>query len=225
MSSALVHATAEELVGNDAFVAALADEASELLFTGHFKERLKVSLAQLLNQRLTLHAQAVAHLKNVREELAQPWRLEAGGKDHAPTPTPHLVAMAGEAHHEMVKAEEALLKTIRLSLEEQKQLGLHKAELQGRAAFTGEGDAMPVPPELDAGERETIRSLVHLLQQEVTARASRKQMVLEAQVQADCAPPTRLAGSTALPDLPVPPGESPKPPQGSPAPPSDFPLA
>ena len=95
-----------------------------------------------------------------------------------------LVAMAGEAHHEMVKAEEALFKTTRLALEERKMLGLSQSEQLGRAAFTGKGDAIPVPPELDAGEREVIRSLVYNLQQEVRLRAERRQTVIDAKVQA-----------------------------------------
>lgn len=183
LSFGLVQRTAEELVTNDAFVSALADEASELLFSTHFRERLQVSLAQLLNQRLVVHAQAVSHLKTIREELSQPWRTTSGGPDGEPTPTPHLVAMAGEAHHEMVKAEDALFRTTRLLLEEQKQRGVLGAALNTRMGFTGEGEAIPVPPELDAGERETVRSLVHMLQREVQLRAERRRTIIDAQVQ------------------------------------------
>lgn len=171
---ALVQATAAQLLDSDDFVAALADETGELLFTGHFRERLRTSLAMLLAKRMDLHASALAHLKRVREELDQPWRLTSGGKDGEPTPTPHLIGMAGEAHHEVARSEEALLKTIRLALEEGRQNKEAIAALGGRPSFTGDAEAIPVPPELDAAERETVRSLLHLLRREVEARAEKR---------------------------------------------------
>lgn len=177
----LVHETAAALLGSEDFVARLAEETSELLFTTQFRDRLRLSVAQLLNTRLELHAQAVAHLQRVREELAQPWRIEAGGADGEPTPTPHLVAMAGEVHHELVKAEEALLKTTRLALEESRQSHEALAGLGGRPAFTGEAEVIPVPPELDAAERETVRSLMHLLRKEVEARATKARTSIPAE--------------------------------------------
>lgn len=144
------------------------------LETSHFRERLRASLAMLLTRRMDLHASALAHLQRVREELDQPWRVSSGGKDGEPTPTAHLVSMAGEAHHEVVRSEEALLKTIRLALEEGRQNKEALAALGGRPSFTGDAEAIPVPPELDAAERETVRSLLHLLRREVEARAERR---------------------------------------------------
>jgi len=209
LDPALVSATANALVESDDFVAKLADETSELLFSTHFKEQLRHALGRLLGRRMELHAQATAHLDRVRRELDQPWRIEAGGKDGEPTPTPHLIGMAGEAHHEVVKSEEALLKTIRLALEESRQNKEVLAALGGRPSFTGEGESVPVPPELDAAERETIRSLVHMLQQEVTARAAQHREPIDVQVTSAPAAPSE---DSTPPPAPEPPGPPPVPP-------------
>ncbi len=192
----LVQRTAEELVTNDAFVAQLADEAGELLFGVLFRERLKLSLASLLERRMTMQSQAQATLERVRLELNQPWRIEAGGKDGAPTPTQHLVAMAGEAHHEVTKAEDAIFKTMRLALEEGRQNKEVLANLAGRPAFSGV-DAIPVPADLDAGERETIRSLIHMLRQEVNARAEKSRTVVNVTPQEGIAPVDENPGKMA----------------------------
>ena len=209
LDPALVTATAGALVESDEFVARLADEAGELLFSTHFRERLRHALGLLLGRRMELHAAATAHLERVRAELDQPWRIEAGGADGGPTPTPHLIASAGEAHHEVVKSEEALLKAIRLALEESRQNKEVLAALGGRPSFTGEGEGIPVPPELDPAERETIRSLVHLLQREVEARASKHREPIEVQatstpvVDEDTTPPGSPSSDAV--DLPPPP--------------------
>lgn len=160
---------AEALLSSPVFVQRLADEVGELLFTSDLRGRLRMALVQVLGKRLELHAAAVANLERVRAELAQPWRVERGGKDGAPTPTPHLVMVAGEAHQEVTKSEEALLKAIKLAVDEQRS-NKDLLERQARPAFTGEAESIPVPPSLPAHERETIRTLFSLLRDEAAAR-------------------------------------------------------
>lgn len=160
---------AENLLSSPAFLQRLADEVGDLLFTTGLRERLRSALIQILGKRLELHAAAVANLEAVRAELAQPWRVQRGGKDGAPTPTPHLVMVAGEAHQQVVKSEEALLKAIKLAVEEQRS-NKDALERQARPAFTGEAESIPVPPSLPAHERETIRTLFSLLRDEAANR-------------------------------------------------------
>lgn len=160
---------ADALLADQTFLHRLADDVGDLLFTTELRERLRLGLVQLLGKRLDLHAAAVANLERVRQELGQRWRVERGGKDGAPTPTPHLVMMAGEAHQEVTKSEEALLKAIKLAVEEQRS-NKDLAQAQARPAYSGEAEAIPVPPSLPAHERETIRTLFSLLKDEAAAR-------------------------------------------------------
>jgi hypothetical protein len=174
------------------------------IFSSSLRDQLRLALCSTLSARLELHGRAVAHLAALREELAQPWRASDGGKDGDPTPTPHLVAMAGEAHHEVVKTEEALLRAIKLASEEARDQKQTLDGLGSRPAFTGEAEVIPVPPELSPGERETVRSLLGLLRQEMSARA-------ELRREAACSVP-------ALEATPTPDGEGPSSPRsGSPS--------
>ena len=127
-----------------------------------------------------------------------PWRLQAGGRDGDPTPTPHLVGMAGEAHHEVVKAEEALMRTLKMAMDEAKA-NKDVLEAYGRHAFVGHDDAIPVPPELPPGEREAVRTLLHMLKQEVQARADKAAVVVDVSTR-----PLPADDPAALPTSPPP---------------------
>ena len=166
-------AVAEALVTDPEFVGRMADSVAQTIFGSSLRNQLRLALCSTLSARMEIHAKAVAHLQAVREELAQPWRIKDGGKDGGPTPTPHLVGMAGEAHHEVTKTEEALLRAIRLASEEQRHTTA-ETNLHGRPAFTGEAEVIPVPPSLSPGERETVRSLLGLLRKEMAARATQR---------------------------------------------------
>lgn len=206
-ASAYAPRVAEHLLGNPEFVAALADEVGELIFTTSMRDRLRTALCSVLSTRLQLHGQAVANLEAIRAELDQPWRVQHGGKDGEPTPTPHLVAMAGEAHQEVTKAEDALLKTVKMAIDETKAQKDAIHALGSRPAFSGEQASIPVPPELPPSERETVRGLLGLLKQEVEAR--RAKLATPINVQAE---PSRPAATTSPPpEQPPPPAEDPVP--------------
>jgi len=162
---------AENLLGSPSFMQRLTDEVGELLFSTHLRDQLRFALVQTLGKRMELHAAAVANLEAVRAELNQPWRVSRGGKDGGPTPTPHLVMVAGEAHQEVTKTEEALLKAVKLAVDEQRS-NKDLARTDARPAFTGEAERIPVPPSLPAHERETIRTLFGLLKGEIEDRAA-----------------------------------------------------
>lgn len=166
---------ATSLATDPAFVARLADEVGQTIFGSSLRDQLRLALCSTLSARLELHGRAVANLQAVREELSQTWRITDGGKNGEPTPTPHLVAMAGEAHHEVVKTEEALLRAVRLAAEEQRHLAARESSLHTRPAFTGAAEVIPVPPSLSSGERETVRSLLALLRDEMRERAATRQ--------------------------------------------------
>ena len=197
---ALVARLAEELVGNDDLVASLADEVGELIFSGPLRDRLRLALVSLLGSRLHLHARALARLERVGEELDQPWRVEAGGRDGEPTPTGALVSMAHEATGELRDAETTLLKAIKLAVEEARAF---RDPLTGgfssRPAFSGEAETIPVPPELPAQERENIRSLLTLLRREMVARAERVREVVDVTPAGDDTPPSGPLEPPALP--------------------------
>lgn len=174
---ALAAQVAEGLVENDGFVAALSDEVGELIFTSSLRDRLRLALCGALSKRLELVGRAHAQLALVQEELAEPWRLDAGGKGHGPTPTRDLVGMAGELHHQVTKGEEALMKTVKLALEEGRTHKERLGFLAGRPAFQGSpegGEIIDVPPELTSGERETVRGLLSMLKEEMGARAQQR---------------------------------------------------
>lgn len=175
---------AQQLLGNPDFVAALATDVQATILGGPIRDHLRLALASVLTTRMELHGKAAANLIAVREELSQSWRVDAGGHDGDPTPTLHLVAMAGEAHAEVSKTEEALLRTIKLAIEETRVKDHSTTSLSGRPAFSGDAERIPVPPELPAAEREVVRTLFGLLRQEVEARATRARTPITIQTSA-----------------------------------------
>ena len=164
-------AVAEALVTDPVFVTRMADSVAQTIFGSSLRDQLRLALCSTLSARMEIHGRAVAHLQSIRTELAQPWRLTAAGKDGAPTPNGQLISMAGQAHHEVAKTEDALLRAIRLAAEEQRDTTI-ATNLHGRPAFTGEAEVIPVPPSLSPGERETVRSLLGLLREEMAERAA-----------------------------------------------------
>ncbi len=163
---------AEALLGNRDFVDRLADETAEVIFSSSLRDQFRLALCSVLSARLELHGRAVASLQAIRKELDEPWRLAAGGGPNGePTPTPHLLGMAAQAHAEVTKTEEALLKAIKMAASEARDNKAALTGLHGRPSFTGEAEVIPVPPELSPGEREICRGLLGLLTKEMEARA------------------------------------------------------
>lgn len=166
-------AVAQQLLKDGHFVRRLADEAAHVIFTTSLRDQFRLALCSVLSARLELHGRAVASLQTLRAELDQPWRREAGGgPDGEPTPTPHLLGMAAQAHAEVTKAEDALLRAVKMAADEATKNKAAMAAFGGKPAFTGEAEAIPVPPSLSPAERETVRSLLGLLKDEMSARAS-----------------------------------------------------
>lgn len=166
---------ATRLASDQGFVVQLADEVAEAIFSGPLRDRLRLGLVSLLSSRMTMHADAVALLSRIRKELSAPWRLEQGGALGAPTETKELVQMAMQMHAEVVKGEDALLRTIKLAIDEKKGSTDRDNARGGLQPYTGEAEIIPVPPDLSPGERETVRSLLTLITS--TARAGTPPMV------------------------------------------------
>ena len=189
------------LLKNPEFIKRLADDAAHQIFSTSLRDQFRSALCHVLGTRLELHASAVANLKKVNQELAQPWRVqEGGGVDGKPTPTPHLLGMANQFHQEVRSTEDALLKAIKMASKEAQEenriaAGLTGGHLKsgqigqfghlnpdGRPAFSGEAEALPVPPQLPPGERETVRVLLGMLIEETRARSAQA----PAEIQGSC---------------------------------------
>jgi hypothetical protein len=156
---------ASHLVSEPQFIATLADEVSEAIFSGPLRDRLKLSLVSLLSSRMQSHGEASALLQKVRQELSAPWRLTQGGELGAATDTRELINMAMQMHTEVSRAEETLLKTIKLAIDESKGRDKLDAARGGLAPYTGDAEIIPIPADLSAEERETVRSLLSALTQ------------------------------------------------------------
>ena len=212
---------AQEMVEDDAFVASLADEVGELIFSSSLRGKLRAGLMTALAGRLELHGKAMSNLEQVRQELSQPWRVQSGGKDGEPTPTPHLVAMAGELAMELKAAEDAFIKVTKLAIEESRTHQDRLEGLAGRPSFQGDGDPIPVPPELTPGERETVRGLLSVLHAEMQTRADLRQTVV---VQGTVVPVQTPATVERAADE-HPPLQTPAPPAAAPPAVEDDPFA
>jgi hypothetical protein len=180
-STALAQRVAHELVSSPEFTYRMADEVAEAIFSGPFRDRLRTSLVTVLSARLEQHGKAVAALEKVRRELAQPWRLEQGGKDGGPTETGDLVAMGHLAVQDVRTAEELVLKAVKLAIDEAKGTEDKRAghPLDG-VRYTGKGEAIAVPAEIPAAQREIMRLLMDkIIQGSAQAKAAREAADLE----------------------------------------------
>jgi len=158
---------AQSLVASPSFVTTLADEVAEAIFSGPLRDRLRLALTSVLGSRLAMHGESVALLARVRRELGAAWRIEQGGENGGPTETRDLVAMAMQASGEVAKGEDALLRTIKLAIDENKGRDGVALDRGGFKPYTGEAEVLPVPVDLSADEREAVRSLLATLTQGV----------------------------------------------------------
>lgn len=152
---------ANALLADPSFMASLADEVQDHLFSGPMRQRLKLSLAAVLMARLEAHGKAMSLLDSLRSELARPWRREAGGKNGGPTSNEDLVKMMKTAIVETRQGEELVTKTARLLLEELR--ANPAASYDDAHHFSGSAARVTVPTDLSAPERETARNLVNML--------------------------------------------------------------
>lgn len=180
----LAGVVAQQLLTDPTFAARLTDEVQDAIFAGPLRDRLRASLVGILAERLDMHGQATARLKRIHAELSQPWRLEAGGEGGTATPTKELVAMLGNALVEVRHGEDLVVKAVKLALDEQRTrvaAGQTEAPLDG-ARYSGKAEKLPVPEGISAGERETVRTLLGMLQKGVEARRALNASVVDAKV-------------------------------------------
>jgi ATP-dependent exoDNAse (exonuclease V) alpha subunit len=144
---------------------------------------------------------AWGRLARASEALGEDWRITAGGKAGRPTPTKDLVAMAGQAHAEIVKAEEMVLKAARLALDERKAA----VEMNEAPGFTysGTAEGIAIPQNLVPADREALRALMGNLTKYVGATRQARQAITVAAEVADgrSMPPDQPASQgTAMAD-------------------------
>lgn len=205
-------AIATRIVTDPAVIRDMAGEVAEAIFTTELRDRFRLGLCALIARRMEMHGKAAATLDAVRAELGQGWRLARGGPNGAPTPTKDLVAIGQLLATEVKHGEELLLKTVKLCLEEHRtNKGL--ATLDGGLLdrYTGEGEVLPVPSDLTASDRETVRTLMGMLDQAVTAKRS---LIVDAEhtpvagmvpaVSPASNPPAAEDAADPLPDVPSP---------------------
>ena len=163
---ALVERLSARVADSAGFLDALANECAEyILSAAPLRTQVAFAAAQVVQARVAIHAKAVGRLARVSNQLDEPWRVEAGGHQGAPTPTKDLLAIAMQAHNEVTKAEELVLKAARLALDEQKARE-EVREIPGYA-FTGAAESIAIPRDLSAPDREALRALMGNLSKHV----------------------------------------------------------
>jgi len=173
---------ADRITGSPEFLDALAAEVQEhILGSGPVRQQVALAAAQVIQARMAIHADAVGRLARLSTELDEEWRLTQGGRDGGPTPTKDLIGMAMQAHAEITKAEEMVLKAARLALEERKVADSGPAP--AGYTFTGEAEAINIPADLSPADREGLRALMGNLQRYVDA-SRRARETITAQVTA-----------------------------------------
>ena len=140
------------------FIRSMSDEVHECLFSGPMRHCLKMSLAAVMMARLEAHGKAMAAMEAVRGELAQPWRIQQGGKDGGPTKTEDLIGMMKVLTAEARQGEELFQKSARLFLEELRANPLGAFAEEHR--FSGREAVVQVPPTSTASEREAVRNFI-----------------------------------------------------------------
>jgi len=170
---------ARRISSSAAFLDTLAAEVSDhILHAAPLRRQVALAAAQVIQARMAIHADAVGRLSAISDELGQPWRVDQGGSNGGPTPTKDLVAMAMQAHAEIVKAEEMVLKSAKLALEEQKAQDSAKAPT---FTFSGAAENIAIPKDLSPADREGLRALMGNLTKYVDAsRKARDAITVEA---------------------------------------------
>lgn len=157
-----VDAVAERLLDKKVWLSCLADEVQERMMTGPLKTRLNALLVTMLYQRSAIHGEALAILHPALAELQQEWRLAQGGENGAPTDTDVLLRIVDRAAKIVSDSEDAVQKTIKLALEEQKASTLF-ADGVGPTLYQGTGEKLDMPSGIPTSDRETIRNLLSLI--------------------------------------------------------------
>jgi hypothetical protein len=171
---------ADRITGSPAFLDAISAEvADHILNAAPLRSQVAFAAAQVIQARMAIHADAVGRLARISEELDADWRTQQGGPGGTPTPTRDLLGMAAQAHAEIAKAEDMVLKAAKLALEEQ------KAQSEQRApsfTYSGEAESIPIPRDLGPADREALRALMGNLTRYVDhTRTARKAITVAAE--------------------------------------------
>lgn len=167
-----------------------------------------------------MHGEASAFMNSVRRELGQQWRIERGGESGKPTPSNTLVSMGYLAMSEVRQAEDFVLRSIKTALEEMKENPAAQASIGG---FSGRAErAIPVPGELSASERETIRVLHAAIVKRARKVSEMREGMIDATPLKVVSSSTETQSSASDSSSAVPPTPSPTPsrPPSRPIPPS-----
>jgi hypothetical protein len=166
---------ARRIAGSAAFLDTLSSEvADHILHAAPLRTQIAFAAAQVIQARMAIHADAVGRLSAISDELGEDWRVLQGGPNGSATPTKDLVSMAMQAHAEIVKAEEMVLKSAKLALEEQKAQDATKAPT---FAFSGAAETVAIPKDLSPADREGLRALMGNLTKYVDARRDAQEAI------------------------------------------------
>jgi hypothetical protein len=158
----LIQAVGDRLTSSKQWVACIADEVGERILGGPLRQRLSVLLTTMLYQRAEVHGKALAILSGSLEELQSDWRMSQGGENGGPTDTDTLLRMVEKAGKLVKDSEDAVQRTIKLALDEQR-LAADTADALGPALYQGTGENLNMPAGMTTGDRETIRNLLSLV--------------------------------------------------------------
>jgi hypothetical protein len=150
------------LIESKQWVACLADEVGERMLTGPLRLRLTAQLVTMLAARAKVHGEAITILSHTLAELRQEWRVNAGGENGGATDTDVLLRVVAQAAKLVNDSEDAVQRTMKLALEEQKA-ALMGASAIGPTLYTGTGEKLDMPAGLPSSDREVMRNLLALV--------------------------------------------------------------
>ena len=158
----MVNAVAERLVSDKVWLACISDEVGERMMNGPLRQRLSWMLTTMLANRAQVHGESLAVLNGALQELQADWRATQGGEGGGPTDTGTLLSMVEKAGKLVKESEEAVQRTIKLALEEQRAEA-QWADTAGPTLYRGEHDKLAMPTGVSTGDREIMRNLVSMI--------------------------------------------------------------
>jgi hypothetical protein len=161
-SNDLVNAVAERLLHDRVWLSCFSDEVGERMMNGPLRQRLSWLLTTMLAQRATVHGKALAMLSGALTELEEDWRVVQGGEDGGPTSTDELLRMVDRAGKLVKESEDAVQRTIKLALEEQRAES-QWADAAGPTLYRGDAEKLDMPTGVTTGDREVIRNLLSMI--------------------------------------------------------------
>jgi len=191
---ALTSKIAERISEDKVWMATIADEVGERMLDGPLRHRLSILLTTMLAQRSEVHGRSLAMLNNALQELQQDWRAAQGGENGGPTDTETLLKMVERASRVVKESEEAVQRTMKLALEEQRAQA-EFADSAGPTLYQGTGETLDMPAGLPAGDREAIRNLLGVI-----GKAANDHGTIDLAPSEPSPTPSPQGGSPALPE-------------------------